>query len=206
MPAGRFGQRVEVEAQLALLAAGQMRRGQLPRQPPVAFRAAGQHQQMRAGRIRLLGAGLRYGRGSQRQLGAEHGTHVEFRRRFGEPHRPVQAVVVGQREGAQIQPGRLFDQLLRCAGPVEKAVRRMRMQLGIRDGRADRPVFVRRLVQPRVCATRGTSSGGSTAGGAPAWRGLPSSTRSISAQLGGPLNQPHPDSLSNICSIIIVSC
>ena len=139
---GRLGQRFVVVARLALLAAGQVRRGQLPRQPSVALRAAGQHQQMRAGRIRLLGAGA----GSQRQLGAEHGTHVEFRGRFGEPHRPVQAVVVGQREGTQIQPGSLLDQLLRRAGPVEKAVRRMRMQLGIRDGRADLLAILRRLI------------------------------------------------------------
>ncbi|CNI03983.1 Uncharacterised protein [Mycobacterium tuberculosis] len=59
MSAGRLGQRVEVVAGLTLFAAGQMRGGQLPRQPTVAFRAAGQHQQMRAWRIRLLGAGLR---------------------------------------------------------------------------------------------------------------------------------------------------
>ena len=142
VPAGGLGQRVEVVARLALLAAGQVRRGQLPRQPSVAFRAAGQHQQVRAGRIRLLGAGAR----PQRQFGAEDGAHVEFGGRFGEPHRAVQAVVVGQRQGAQIQPGGLLDQLLRRAGPVEEAVRRMRMQLGIRDGGAGRP---------------GSSSGGS---------------------------------------------
>ena len=135
MSGGGLGQYVDVVARLALLPAGQVRRGQLPRQPSVTFRAAGQHQQVRAGRIRLLGAGFE----SQRQLGAEHGAHVEFRGRFSESHRPVQAVVVGQGEGAQIQPGSLFDQLLRRAGAVEEAVRRMRMQLGIRDGRADRP-------------------------------------------------------------------
>ena len=159
VPARRLGQRVEVEARLALLAAGQMRRGQLPRQPSVAFRAAGQHQQVRAGRVRLLGAGTR----PQRQFGAEHGTHVQFRGRFGEPHRPVQAVVVGQREGTQIQPGGLFDQLLRRAGPVEEAVRRMRMQLGIRDGRADLSVpfwfWARRLVLPALARPGDVSPG-----------------------------------------------
>ena len=41
VPAGRLGQRVEVVARLALLAAGQVRGRQLPRQPPVAFRARG---------------------------------------------------------------------------------------------------------------------------------------------------------------------
>src|ERR1700752_3140114 len=48
---------------------------------------------------------------------------------------------------------------------------------------------------------QGTSSGGPAVAEPPAWRGLPSSTRSISAQLGGPLNQPTFYSLSNICSI-----
>ena len=151
VPARGLGQRVEVEARLALLAAGQMRGGQLTRQPPITFRTAGQHQQMRTGRIRLLGAGLR----SQRQFGAEHGTHVEFGGRFGEPHRPVQAVVVGQRQRAQIQPGRLFDQLLGRAGTVEEAVRRMRMQFGIRDGRSDRCRLLAAAYTSRVCATVG---------------------------------------------------
>ena len=59
MPTRRLGQRIEVVAQLALLTAGQMRRGQLPRQPSVAFRATGKHQQMRAGRVRILGARFR---------------------------------------------------------------------------------------------------------------------------------------------------
>ncbi len=127
VPTGGLGQRVDVVARLALLAAGQVRRGQLPRQPSVTFRAAGQHQQVRAGWIRLLGAGAR----PQRQFGAEDGAQVEFGGRFGEPHRPVQAVVVGQRQGAQAQPGGLLDQFLRRAGPVEEAERRMRVQLGI---------------------------------------------------------------------------
>ena len=68
VPAGRLGQRVEVVARLALLAAGQMRRRQLPRQPAIPFRPAGQHQQVRSGRVGLLGAGDV----AQRELGAEH--------------------------------------------------------------------------------------------------------------------------------------
>ena len=150
VPAGRLGQRIEVVARLALLAAGQVRGGQLPRQAPVAFRAAGQHQQMRAGRVRLLGAGAR----PQRQFGAEDGTHVKLRGRFGEPHRAVQAVVVGQRQRTQIQPGGLLDQLLRRAGAVEKAVRRMRMQLGVRDGGPGHPLAIGRLI-PSALARQG---------------------------------------------------
>ncbi|BCI90891.1 hypothetical protein NIIDMKKI_60970 [Mycobacterium kansasii] len=200
VPAGGLGQCVEVVPRLAFLTAGQMGCRQLPGQPPVTLGAAGQDQQVRAGRVRLLGAGLR----SQRQLGAEHGTHIEFGGRFGEANRPVQAVVVGERQCAQIQPGGFFDQFLRRTGPVEEAVRRMRMQLGIRGRRTD-PSILWRLVRPaltRPGALKPASSAGSAATGAPAWRGLPSSTRSISAQLGGPLPQPMPCSLSNICSIV----
>src|ERR1700757_599020 len=142
VPTRRVGERIDIEAQFAFLAAGQMGRGQLPRQSSIAFRAASQHQQMRARRIRLVGTGA----GPKRQFGPEYGTHVQFHRRFREPHRPIEAVMVGQRDGAQIQPDRLFDQLLRRAGPVEEAERRMRVQLGVRDGRANRPVIVRRLV------------------------------------------------------------
>jgi hypothetical protein len=48
---------------------------------------------------------------------------------------------------------------------------------------------------------KGPSSAGPAATGEPAWRGLLLSTRSISAQLDGPLPQPMPDSLSKVCSI-----
>ena len=142
VPARRVGERIEVEAQLAFLTAGKMRRGQLPRQSAIAFRPARQHQQMRAGRIRIVGPGA----GSQRQLGAEHRTHVQLHRRFGEPHRPVEAVVIGQRDGPQAEPHRLLDQFFRRAGSIEEAVRRMRVQLGIRDRRTHRPAVVRWLV------------------------------------------------------------
>ena len=53
----RVGERIEIEAQFAFLAAGQMGRGQLPRQSSITFRAASQHQQMRARRIRVVGPG-----------------------------------------------------------------------------------------------------------------------------------------------------
>lgn len=143
VPAGGLGQRVEIVAGLALLAAGQMRRGQLPRQPPVPLGAAGQHQQVRAGRVGRLGARA----GAQRQFGAEHGAHVEFGRRLGEPHRPVQPVVVGERQGAQVQPGGLLDHLLGRARPVQEAERGMRVQFGIGNRRTGRPALVGRPVR-----------------------------------------------------------
>ena len=72
VPARRVGERIEVETRLAFLAAGKMRRGQLARQPPIAFRTASQHQQMWARRIGVIGPGT----GPQRQFGAEYRTHV----------------------------------------------------------------------------------------------------------------------------------
>ena len=138
------------------------------------------------------GPGARCGHQTPKHFGAEHGMHVKFRGRFGEPHRAVQAVVVGQRQRTQIQPGGLLDQLLRRAGAVEEAVRRMRMQLGVRDRRRAIRSPPGGSYLPRL-RDKGTSSRSlGFIGGAPAWRGLPSSTRSISAQLGGPLNQPTP--------------
>ena len=187
VPAARLGQRVKVVARLALLAAGQMRRGQLPGQPPIAFRAAGQHQQVRPRRIGLLGARAI----AQRQFGAEHRSHVQFLGGLGEPHHPVEPVVIGQCDGPQIEPGGLLDEFLRRAGAVEEAVRRVRVQFGIRDRRAW-PVNVRRLIHPRLRDQAGLSppSPFGSARGSPPWRGLPVSTRSISVQLGGPLCQP----------------
>ena len=129
MPAGGLGERVEVVARLAFLAAGQVRFGQLAGQPSVAFRPAGQHQQVRSGRIGVLGAGFV----GQRQLGAEHRAHAQFLGGLGEPHHAVEAVVVGQRDGAQIQPDGLLDEFFRGAGAVEEAVGGMGVELGVGD-------------------------------------------------------------------------
>ena len=131
VPAGGLGQGVVVIARAALLPTGQMRGGQLTGQPPVAFRSAGQNEQMRARRIGHSGAGG----AAQRQLGAEDGAHAEVGGRLGEAHHPVEPVVVGQRDGPQIQPGRLLDEFLRASGAVEEAERRMGVQLGIGHGR-----------------------------------------------------------------------
>ncbi len=149
MPACGLGQRVIVVAQLAFLAAGQMRGRQLSRQPSVTLRPAGQHQQVRTWRIGILGAVAT----AERQLRAEHRLHLEFLGCLREPHHPVEPVVVGERDGPQIEPGGLLDELLRRAGAVEEAVRRMRVQLGVRDS-GDGPLHIERLVAPRACVTR----------------------------------------------------
>jgi hypothetical protein len=95
VPACRLGQRVVVVAQLALFAAGQVRRCQLSRQPAIPFRPAGQHQQMRSWWIGVVGPITT----TEGQLGAEHRLHVEFLGRLGEAHHTVEPVVIGQRDG-----------------------------------------------------------------------------------------------------------
>ena len=129
VPVGRLGQRVVVVAQDAFFAAGKMCRRQLARQPSIPLGTTGKHQQVRPTGIGFLGAVA----ATEGQFGTEHRLHVEFLGRFGEAHHPVEPVVIGQRDGAQIEPGGLLDEFLRRAGAVEEAVRRMRMQLGVRD-------------------------------------------------------------------------
>ena len=136
VPSGDFGQRVVVIARLALLPSRQVSGGQLAGQSPVALRATGQDQQMRARWVGILGPGDI----CQRQLGPEHCRHLQFPGRLSEPHHPVQTVVIGQRDRPQPQPSRLLDEFLRGAGAVEKAERRMGVQLGVghrRPGRGE---------------------------------------------------------------------
>ena len=145
VPARRLGQGVIVVAQLAFLTSGKMRSRQLSRQPSVTLRPSGQHQQVRSWRIGILGAVAT----AERQLRAEHRLHLEFLGGLREPHHPVEAVVVGECDGPQIEPGGLLDELFRCAGAVEEAVRRMRMQLGVRDS-GDGPLHIERLILPAL--------------------------------------------------------
>ncbi len=131
VPAGRLGQRVEVVAQLAL----SRRRPDAP--SPAGATAVdtppgrGQAPADAARADRAPRCGRRH-RGTARRRTP---SHVEFLGGFGESHHPVEPVVIGQRDGAQIEPGGLLDEFLRRAGAVEEAVRRMRVQLGIRDRR-----------------------------------------------------------------------
>ena len=143
VPAGGLGQRVVVVVQLAFLTARQMRLRELARQPPVSLRAAGEHQQMRSRRVGVLGSVTP----AQRQFSAEHRGHLQFLGGLGEAHHPVEPVVIGQRDRAQVETDSLLDEFLRRAGTVEEAVRRMRVQFRIRHRRHG-PVDVERLVGP----------------------------------------------------------
>ena len=131
VPACRLGQRVEVVAQLALLPPARCAVASCrdSRRYPSGPRASTSRCGPR--RIGLLGAVA----AAERQFRTEHRLHLEFLGGLGESHHPVQPVVVGQRDGAQIEPGGLLDEFLRRAGAVEEAVRRMRVQFGIRDRR-----------------------------------------------------------------------
>ena len=69
----------------------------------------------------------------QAEFGAVDGPHAQLAGGVGEPHHPVHAVVVGQRDRVQPGPGRLLHQLLRVGGAVQEAEVRMHMQLRVRD-------------------------------------------------------------------------
>ncbi|SHT51593.1 Uncharacterised protein [Mycobacteroides abscessus subsp. abscessus] len=164
VPARGLGEGVQVVTEHPFLAAGQMRPGQFPRQPPIPLGPAGQDQQMRPGRVGQLGAGSV----AERQFGAENRRHVEFFGGLGETHDTVEPVVIGQGDGPQIQPDGLLHQLLRGAGAIEEAVRGMGVQLGIRHRRSrprrtvDRAI-VTALTRPRRAVTAvGRRLGGST--------------------------------------------
>ena len=149
VPAGRLGERVVVVAQDC----PSRRRPDVPRPAGATavdtLGSTGQHQQMRPRRIGFLGAVA----ATEGQFGTEHRLHVEFLGGLGEAHHPVEPVVVGQRDGAQIEPGGLLDEFLRRAGAVEEAVGRMGMQLGIRDRRAG-PLARPAADSSRACGTR----------------------------------------------------
>ena len=204
MPSGRLGKRIEVVARLALLATGQVRRGQLSRQPPIAFRAAGQHQQVRAGRVRLLGAG-----GDLAGPPATVRRRTRYARRVPRPLRRIAPLRTGRRDRSARGRADPAGQPLRPALPA----------CWPRRGSCTPNAHAARHTQRnerRTSGPPGRHAGADTSGayaiwgrllglledrqhtGAPAWRGLPSSTRSISAQLGGPLNQPTSASLSKV--------
>ena len=61
----------------------------------------------------------------------ENGRKPGHPRRLGEAHHPVEAVVVGERERVEAEPGSLCDQLFWMGGPVEKAEVGVDVQLGV---------------------------------------------------------------------------
>ncbi len=112
VPAVVPGQVVEGAGGPALLPPGEVSLGDGPAQAGVPLGIAGQHHEVGADGVGGAGAARRAPALHQGELGAEHRRHPEGARRLGEADHPVQAVVVGEGEGVEAEPGRLGDELL----------------------------------------------------------------------------------------------
>ena len=150
LPGGRVGDVGE----------GELRRPLLPRQvaeadrlgqPGIPRRPVGEQHEVTAlwiggvavGHLagRRLGGGRHLAAGDPRRgiepgrqgdLGAEHRRHAHGPRRLGEAHHAVEAVVIGERERFETEPGSLHHQLLRVRGAVEEGEVGVAVQLGVR--------------------------------------------------------------------------
>ena len=124
---------VEVVDRAPLLLAPQLRDADGAAERAVTLGIAGEQQQVAA-----LGIGhaVLRGREPQAQLRAEDRAHAQLGGGLGEPDHAVHAVVVGERDGVEPQPGGLLDQLLGMAGAVEEAEVGVAVQLGVGGGRA----------------------------------------------------------------------
>ncbi len=127
MAADRVGDVAERELRRPLLAR-EMSGAQRSREPGVAVGALGEDEQVgpgRIGRVRVghhagvdlaERVGLRSGDTAivcgERDLGAEHRRETDRLGRLGEADHPVEAVVIGDRQRLQPEPGGLGGQLL----------------------------------------------------------------------------------------------
>ena len=123
---------------------GDTRRPFLPCQLPLADgpsqlgvppRIARQHEQVLPGRIGTphTHAVVRQvpWRREQRQLCAEHRGEADGAGSLGEANHSVEAVVVGEGQGLEPEPGRLLGQLLGVGGPVEEREVGVTVELGV---------------------------------------------------------------------------
>lgn len=129
---------------------------------------------------------------AKRELGTEHRLHVKLPGRLGEADDSVQAIVIGQCDGPQVQPGGLLDELLRRARPVEEAVGRVRVQFGVGHRRTAARVAVGPLVAAALARPGGAVTPSPVGSGRrdPARRGLLVRMRSISPHVDGPSFHP----------------
>ncbi len=123
-----IGQTRERRHRRALLA-GQLRRAHRACEPRVPDRPFREHEQVLPRRVG--DAVRRLARCTERQFRTEDGGEADLARNLGEADDPVEAVVVGERERREPEPGRFLDQFLRVAGTVEEGEIRMAVQLGI---------------------------------------------------------------------------
>ena len=134
----------------------QVTEAERPGEAGVAGRPVGEQHEVPAGRIGGSGvgqlAGVDLGRGvalepgdvlgvgearGQRQLGAEHGRQAGGAGGLGEAHDAVEAVVIGEGERLEAEPGGFVDELLGVRGAVEERVVGVAVQLGVRDRAGD---------------------------------------------------------------------
>ena len=113
VPAGPLSEVVEVVTRAPLLTPGELSVRDRGGEAVVTLLAAGEDEQMRPARISRPAPS---GRGRERiirerQLGSEHGLHVQLLGRLGETHDPVEPVVIGHGERVQTQPLGLFGEL-----------------------------------------------------------------------------------------------
>ncbi len=128
----RLRQGVEGEDGSPLLPALEVGLGQDGRQPGITLGIPGQHDEVGPARVGLTGTGPGRGQG---HLGPEDRRQPTGPGRLGEPHHPVEAVMVGQSQRGQPQPMGFGHQLLGVTAAVQKAEARVGVQLGV-----DRPL------------------------------------------------------------------
>lgn len=135
----RGGELRKVVDGASLLAAGELALSDGGGEPVIASGAAREQQQVASrGVSRAKLRGLQ----PERELRPVDGEKLRGRQRcLREPWRPVEAVVIGEREPREAEPLRLGDELLGGGGTVEKAVVRVRVELRVlwgigRAGRA----------------------------------------------------------------------
>ncbi len=122
---------VERQAGRALLAR-ELGQAQGAAQRGVARRAVGEHHQVPPRRVgsahhRVVGA-------VEGDLGAEDRGQADLRGGLGEAHHAVEAVVVGECQGLEAEPGGLLGQRLGRRGAVEEAEVRVGVELGVGHG------------------------------------------------------------------------
>ena len=108
VPVVRGGQILEPAHRLPLFAPGQMGLRDGAAESGVPLGVARQHHQMGAVRVRSSGAA----RPGQRELGPEHRRQIEHGGGPGETDHAVQAVMVGEGEGAETEPDGTVHELL----------------------------------------------------------------------------------------------
>ena len=105
--------------------------GEGARQPAVADRIGGEHDEVVAFGVGPAHAG-RSRRGClQGEFGPEHGGQPVGAGRLGEAHDAVETVMIGDGEGFETEPDGLFHELLRVRGTIEEAEVGVTVQFGI---------------------------------------------------------------------------